>query len=283
MVVDSHAHVFARVSERFPRDVHELYPADREAPVETLLAEMERAGVGRAVLVPLSHHDEYLADCLRRFPDRLAAIGLQPPGDIRVDVYRRRRETVGLQGVRLFALGDPATADAEELPCFPLLEELARSGDKLWFYGDEGQTLLLERVLAVLPDLTVVVNHLGFWPSALQVDEHGRPRFAGRYSAGMLAAAERLARFSRTFVLLSGYYAFSAERPPYADLAWVTAGLLAAFGPERLLLATDFPWIEIEPGYGGTLAVVDSHLPDLDPAERDRIRGGNAAGLFGFS
>ena len=76
MVVDAHTHVFAPVSERFPRDVHELFPAEREAPAEALLAEMERAGVDRAVIVPLSPHDEYVRDVLARHPGRFAAIGV---------------------------------------------------------------------------------------------------------------------------------------------------------------------------------------------------------------
>jgi predicted TIM-barrel fold metal-dependent hydrolase len=283
MVVDAHLHVFAAASERFPRDVHELYPAELEAPVESLIAVMEEAGVDRAVLVPLSHHDEYLQDCLRRFPGRFAAIGLQPAGETDVDGYRRRRESVGLRGLRLFELGDPSISHPEDLPSFPILAELAETGDKLWFYGDGAQMALLERVLTALPELAVVLNHLGFWPSGLWVDGHGRPRFARGYTEEGLAAVERLARFRRVFVLFSGLYAFSEEPCPYDDLRWVTTALLAAFGPSRLLLASDFPWIAVEPGYAETLGVIDAHFPDLDPAGRNRIRGGNAVDLFGFS
>ena len=283
MVVDAHLHVFAGASDRFPRDVHELYPAELEASVESLLAAMEGAGVDRAVLVPLSHHDEYVRDCLRRFPGLFAAVGLQPAGETNADGYRRRRESVGLQGLRLFELGDRSTVDVEELPCFPILAELAQSGDKLWFYGGEAQMALLERVLAALPQLTVVLNHLGFWPTGLHVDEHGRPQFTRGYTAEGLAAVERLARLPRVFVLFSGLYAFSEEPCPYLDLRWVTSALLAAFGPRRLLLASDFPWIQVEPGYAETLGVIDAHFPDLDPADRERIRGANAVDLFGFS
>ena len=282
MVVDSHVHVFAAASDRFPRDVHELYPASLEAPVESLIDVMERSGVDRAVLVPLSHHDEYLRDCLDRFPGRFAAIGLQPGDDADPHAYRRRREAVGLAGLRLFELGDPAAVDPEELASWPLLAELARLGDKLWFYGDEAQTALLERVLVALPELTVVLNHLGFWPSGLFVDEHGRPGFTARYTAEGVAAVQRLARFPRVFVLLSGLYAFSGDPWPYDDLRWVTSALLEAFGPSRFLLASDWPWIRDEPGYAQTIAVIDAHFPDLDPRDRGRIRGDNAADLFGF-
>jgi predicted TIM-barrel fold metal-dependent hydrolase len=282
MVVDSHVHAFASVSERFPRDVHELYPPELEATAERLLGEMESAGVDRAVLVPVSYHDDYLADCLRRFPDRFAGIGLQPPGEPSAEAYRARRDALGLQGIRLFDLGDPATTDIERLPCFPLLAEFARAGDKLWFYGDGAQMELLERVLFALPELTVVLNHLGYWPSALSVDEHGRPRFSRPYSADNLAAAVRLARFPRTHVLFSGLYAFTRRPWPYNDLRPVTTALLEAFGPGRLLLATDFPWTAAEPGYLETVQTLDAQFPDLPAAERSLIRGATAADLFGF-
>ena len=77
-VVDAHAHVFARRSERFPRDVQEDYfPAGAEATAEELLAGMAAAGVARAVLVPVTHHDEYVAHRVRTMPgygETLAAV-----------------------------------------------------------------------------------------------------------------------------------------------------------------------------------------------------------------
>ena len=281
-VVDAHAHVFAARSRRYPRDVHALTPPGREAPAEQLVAEMDRAGVDRAVLVALSHHDEYLRFSLERFPGRFAAIGVQPPGRVEAEAYAGRRETVGLQGLRLFTLGDPSIARPERLETFPLLAELDRAGDKLWFYGARAQMELLELVLEALPGLTVVLNHLGFWPTELVADEYGRPRFATGYTQAGLDSVVRLARFPRVYVLLTGLYAF-AERPwPYDDLRPVTAALLEAFGPGRLLLGSDSPWILREPGYAQTLAALDAHFAGLDEADRALIRGGNAAALFRF-
>lgn len=272
MVVDAHAHVFAPASERFPRDVHELFPADAEAPAEALLAEMERAGVDRAVIVPLTHHDEYLRHVLEQHPRRFAAIGVAAPG-LGVESYRRAREW-GLQGLRLFALDEAA---------LPLLAELDRTGGKLWFYGGRDQMEALERALEELPGLVVVLNHLGYWPGPLAVDEHGRPRFRDPYGAENLAFVTALARFPGVHVLLTGFYAFAREPCPYRDLLPVTAALLGAYGPERLLAGTDFPWIASEPGYRETLAALDVHLAALDDAARAAIRGGNAARLFHFA
>ena len=139
---------------------------------------------------------------------------------------------------------------------------------------------LLELALGELPELTVVLNHLGFWPTAFHADEHGRPRFDTRYTAEGLETVRRLARFPHVFVLCTGMYAFAAESCPYDDLRPVTATLLEAFGPGRLLLGSDFPWIRSEPGYAETIAAVDAHLDGLDEADRARVRGENAMELF---
>ena len=269
MVVDAHTHAFAPVSERFPRDVHELFPADAGAPAEALLAEMERVGVDRAVVVPLSAHDEYVGDALVRHPGRFAAIGVAGSPD--VEEYRRRREASGLQGLRLFAL------DAAMLP---LLAELERSGGKLWFFGGREEMEDLARALERLPRLTVVLNHLGYWLGPYEADEHGRPRFLEPYSEENLEAVAGLARFPAVHILLSGLYAFAREPWPYRDLLPVTAALLQAYGPERVLAGTDFPWIAAEPGYAATWEALDLHLGSLDDAGRAAVRGGNAARLF---
>jgi predicted TIM-barrel fold metal-dependent hydrolase len=282
MVVDAHAHVFAAVSKRFPRDVHELFPAAMAAPVEALLAEMDRAGVDRAVLVPLTHHDEYLRHCLERLPGRFVGIGVQRVGSVDVAEYRSRRESVGLQGLRMFELGDPSVESPALLDSFPLLSEFARTGDKLWFYGGKAQMELLERVLDELPELTVVLNHLGYLPSAFHADEHGRPRFSDPYPAEGLEVVRRLARFPRVYILCTGQYAFTTAACPYDDLRPVTSALVDAYSPGRLLLGSDFPWIQAEPGYAETIEAVEAHFAHLSEADRAKIRGGNALELFVF-
>jgi predicted TIM-barrel fold metal-dependent hydrolase len=283
MVVDAHTHVFGRVSERYPRDVHQLFPAELEAPAELLLREMDGAGVDTAVIVPLSHHDEYLRDSLERHPGRFAAIGVQAAGPVDVATYRERRLASGLSGVRMFELGARAGGRADELESYPLLAELERTGDKLWFYGGREQMQLLESVLEQLPALTVVLNHLGYWPFGFHADATGRPCFSGRYTPEGLAFVTRLARFPNVFVLFAGLYAFAGTSYPYEDLRPVTMALLEAFGPGRVLFGSDFPWILAEPGYAETIGLIETHFPGLSAADRGRIRGGNAAALFAFA
>jgi predicted TIM-barrel fold metal-dependent hydrolase len=282
-VVDGHLHVFLKQSARYPRDTHVLFPSDREAPVERLLEAMETAGVDKAVLVPLSRHDEYLHECLERYPGTFVGVGIDDPAaDDRVGEFRRRAETVPLQGLRMFALGDPDVSDPEQLHAFPLLAALAEGGYKLWYYPPPAELPLLARVLERLPQLVVCLNHLGFCQSGFEADELGRPRIPTELPPATLDAMLGLARFPGVHVMFSGEYAFSKLPYPYDDMRGIVRSVYDAFGADRMFRASDFPWILEEPGYAETLALTDEYLPDISSEERAAIRGGTALRLFSF-
>ena len=276
MTVDGHAHAFLRPSERFPRDVAPVYPADLEVPVEALLDEMSAAGVDRCVLVPLSPHDQYLRECLRRHRGVFAGVGVHDPASRSpADDYRRRVDESGLQGLRVHDLEPPGT--------FALLETLAEAGHVLWCYVPAPQFALLDRMLGSLPGLKVVLNHLGFpVPPAFEPDEHGRPDIPTPLPPPTLPAVRGLARHPGVHVMLSGQYAFSRQPFPHDDLVEVVRALYGAYGAERMLWASDFPWIRAEPGYARQLELVDHALPDLTPGERAAVLGGTVARLFTF-
>lgn len=285
-VVDAHMHLFKAMSDAYPRDVFEpMTPGDREESAAKYLTIMDAAGVDHSVIVGLSPHDQYLTDLHRDHADRFATVGVaNDAADDPVADLERRIEESGLQGLRLFSLGDEATAP-EDLPLFPLLEAMARHGTKVWFYANVGQVELLDRTLALLPDLVVVMNHLAFCPNIwdeIAIDEDLRPHFDIDLPPDSLEVVAKLAARENVYVHLSGMYAFSKEPYPHPDLQTVVDRIHAAFGSERLLMASDYPWINVNPGYAETLALVDHYLPDLSSAERDAIRGGNAERLFTF-
>jgi len=286
-VVDAHLHLFKAVSGQYPREVFEpMTPPDREENAEVFLQVMESAGVDRAVVVALSPHDDYLAHLHGKHSDRFATVGvIDEEAPDQVADLERRIEQSGLQGLRLFSLGDESL-QPQELPLFPLLEAMARHGVKVWFYANVGQVRLLDRALDLLPDLVVVLNHLGFCPDIwdeIAIDDDLRPRFDIALPPDSLDAVTELARHPNTYVHLSGMYAFTHEAYPYADLQPVVDRIHGAFGSQRLLMASDYPWIFRNPGYPETLALVDHFLPGLAPAERADIRGGNAERLFTFA
>ncbi|HWM10738.1 MAG TPA: amidohydrolase family protein [Solirubrobacteraceae bacterium] len=270
MIVDAHVHVF-RPASVHPRATDELAPPDRDAPVEALIGVLDGHGVDAAVLVPLGPEVEYVASAKRRYAGRFAAIAVAGPAP--------RALPEPFDGLRVMWLGEPGRPLAES-PMLPLLRDLAAREKLLWTYLPPDQLPLLEQLPALVPDLTVVLNHLGFCPHDMRVDERGRPWFADPLPPERVDVVRRLAGAERFHLMLSGQYALSRESPPYRDLDGAIATLADAYGAERMLWASDWPWIDAEPGYRALLDLPAQCLPGASAAELDAVRGGTALRLF---
>jgi predicted TIM-barrel fold metal-dependent hydrolase len=162
----------------------------------------------------------------------------------------------------------------------PALRWLAERGLVLWTYLTPDQLPLLRELPEVLPDLAVVLNHFGFFPHDMRVDEHGRPAFDDPFPPEHVDAIAGLARHPSVRLMVSGQYALSSGPPPYADLDPVVHRLAGAYGAERMLWASDYPWIRDVPGYATMAGLAERVLPGASPAELEAIRGGTAASLF---
>ena len=288
-LVDGHLHLFKPHSEQYPRRVYDVMAEEsREELAAELVRAMEANGVSHAVVVPLGNGDEYLREVIAAHPGRFAGVGLydhESPQD--VSVVRERCVSGPLQGLRFYGLNGRMGDSPTDLACWPILEFMAAKQLVLWFYGDSTQIAILRDVLRVLPELRVVLNHLGFLPdihAEMQFDSFRRPRFVVELPPqGLVIVEEIAAEFQNVHAHFSGHYAFSREEYPFKDLVPVSRRLLDAFGPTRMLMATDWPWIREAPGYDKMLTLIDHHLPDLAPGDRASVCGGNALGLFDFS
>lgn len=300
MRIDAHVHVFARPTLEFPREVTEGMPAKREASVDQLLHRMETHAIDKAVLVQtggaiIAHH-AYLQHCLRAHPDRFAGIGLIPPDAPSVADHMDHLAAKGdIFGFRLSTFGgsgDPLQpVDIRQTLTFAIWEHAARKNYVIWLYPRAADAHLLPFFFEAFPEVRVVCNHLMVCPGEgkFSWDEKGRPRIEvqmppqTRYSTlglkiGRIPDNTRgLYPFANVCVHLSGQYAFSKEAYPYSDLAEWHRNLLATFGPKRLMWASDFPWIDTDPGYGALVQVLDHLLPDLDDAARGQVMGQTAA------
>jgi L-fuconolactonase len=283
-IIDVHAHVF-RPAAISPRDVDQLAPAGRDAPVEDLLTLMATSGVDGAVLVSLDAHDDYVAGALDDHPKTFAAIAVAKPAELRaggargVESLRARRDRFDFHGLRTQWLGEPGRPVTGS-PAFPVLRYLAGQDMLLWTYLPPDQLPLLSGVVRELPKLRVVLNHLGFCPQDMQIDEHRRPRFDDPFPESTVQQVLRLSEAGGVHLMVSGQYALSTQDPPYPDLFQVTRRFAGAYGPERLLWASDYPWTRDVPGYRALPDLVPAALPDLDPENLARVLGGTARKLF---
>ncbi len=281
--VDAHVHVFDRVSAQFPRTTSELAPAEREARAETLLAQMEAAGIDRAVLIDMGgtaiEHHRYVTHCVRRWPGRFTATGLVDPND--ADPPARLRELVaqtGIRGIRLGSLDDGRATTAEQVRAYGLFAVARELRLNINVYGGAGNLRCIGLLAPVFPEVVISLDHLGMCPSTpMRRDRWGRPRFDDEpIPPPSYPQVLELARFPNVYIKVSGEYAFSKQPYPYADMRPLVEQVYRAFGPERMMWCSDFPWIAVEPGYGRLAVLLEHHLPALGAAERELIMGGNA-------
>ena len=196
---------------------------EKYLPVEALDAVMIAADVSSAVLCQhLGQFDNaYLASIVESDPRRFAGVALV---DHLAPTWRADLEAVRTRGFRGLRVTTAVFAENPEL-----LHAAASADLILVVYAPDGIGPLVRplRELATdVPGTRLVVSHLG---SPRVVDDQ-------------LVGGEELLELAvepNAYVTLSGLAMFCAF--PYDALADLTARVLAAFGPQRVMWGSNFP------------------------------------------
>lgn len=288
--VDAHVHVFTRECAEFPRVTSDWLPPEREEPVEKLLEQMDAHDIDQAVLVQIGGNEieqhAYLLRCLKDYPDRFLGIGLIPPDCEKPEEHMDRlADGTGIIGFRLSTIGGPrdpfSDIEVTDFKTWPIWKHAAEKDYVIWLYCRARDAFQTPWILEELPQLRVAMNHLAVTPGKgkLRIDEKGRPQIDIAGYTIERHTTWRFTPYENVTVLLSGQYAFSRQPFPYEDIAGWSGSLYNSFGPDRMMWATDFPWILDDPGYGQLTSIIKKNLPDLSDKEHDAILG-NTAGRY---
>jgi predicted TIM-barrel fold metal-dependent hydrolase len=119
------------------------------------------------------------------------------------------------------------------------------------------------------PDTPVVIDHFAL----IGVD--------GEFREADLAALCKLAKRKQTYIKISAYYALGKKQPPYLELIPMIRRLLDAFGPSRLMWASDSPY-QLENGntYAASLALIKEKLDFITAEDRDWLLRKTAETVF---
>jgi L-fuconolactonase len=257
LIVDSHCHV--------GRSWYE--------PVEALMFQLDRNGVERAVLVQsLAQYDNcYQADCVARFPDRLASV-------VRVDealpdaAERLVQEVArGAAGVRLRP--DTRSPGGDPLLLWRLAAEL---GITVSCVGGAAEFAAPEfaEILTAFPSLPVVLEHAG----------NLRPLTAG-YDTCVDQRIMELGSLPNAYVKFHGIGEYGRKlsstgdgfpfQRPVPDLV---NRAIRAFGVEKSMWGSDYPVVSGREGYRNALVWAREEL-GMTEAELDQVFGGVALRL----
>jgi L-fuconolactonase len=261
-IVDTHSHVSPYWYE----------------PVESLLFQMDRNGVEQALLVQYmgQYDNEYQAQCVRRYPDRLASVVLVNAGAPGAVEELARLAEQGARGVRLRP--DTRSPGDDPLAIWRKAGELGLAVS----CGGTGAAFAspaFADLVAALPDLSIVLEHLGSvnhpdgerTPYEIRSKVFSLSRFANVY-----IKIHGLGEFCTRTTPVQQPFPFQTPIPPLLDLA------CQAFGPERMMWGSDYPPVSGREGYRNALRYTLEQFEGKSQRDRELIFGGAARAVFGL-
>ena len=259
LVVDAHAHVFTR---DMPVVANPRHNPDYDFTPEQYLKIMDEHGVQLAVLAagsPWADYNDYMIAALRKYP-RLRGTVIVEPSAEKYTLEAMARD--GVVGVRLSFI---TMKEVPDLTTFAWRRFLRRLRDLNWHVHLHIDGPRLPQVLPAFEASGV----------KLVLDHYGRPDPAQGIACEGFQAMLRSIEKGRTWVKVSAGYRLGEER-----VATYGRELLRTVGHERLLWASDCPFVGDEQAttYRQTMQSVDAWMPDA--ATRSAVFGGNAVKLY---
>jgi len=266
---------------------------DMSSSPELIVAQMDYVGVDRAVLQHdriYGKLDEFLGDCVRRYPDRFVALAQVDEWvggrDDQLERLRRQVEDLGHSGLYFSTGGffqDDFKIGLNHPSLEPLWELVGDLGITVHWYAGKLRQPLTENYREEMREfITWAEAH----PDVPSVLTHGLNNV--RFDMG------KLDRFSippeiSTLLKFPGWHmelmlhlmAGDLEFPPYEDgLSALVQSLVEDVGAEKLVWGSDMPACERTVTYKQSMILLQSRCGFLSNEQRNAIMGENLARLY---
>jgi len=279
MIIDAHTHFYDPTRPEgvpWPKPDSSLY---RPVLPEHFRAVAGPCGVTHTVVVeasPWVDDNDWLLTLSSQTPEVLGVIGrLDPLGDDFGTHLDRLAAQSLFRGVRMTAkdldaaLDQPRGRDA--------VAELSRRGLTLDLQCGPVWVGTLRRLVGLVPDMSVVVNHLATCPDA-----------SGGLDDAWRDFVHALAPWPRVYGKVSGFDLKARsihERVPDDPSVYRTGldALGEALGPGRVLFASNWPVSERDLSYAAVVNIIDTWLEQFPQSDRAAVWSGNARAAYGLA
>ena len=266
---------------------------DMSYPPDRLVAEMDYAGVDRALLhrTPyLGIGNDFIADCVKRFPERLMGLAhveewlISVDPDTSVQKVEKAIQQQGLSALQFLSpqlnlYGQREAWDGEnfrpfwdrvselEIPVFFSLK--GRVDPRVESYIEELKTL--RRWVNRYPDVTVVLTHGLEWPHFIKKDK-------------IMLPEEVWVPFENPNLHLQLLFPISLGTVwdyPMTQVQPTIVECVERLGADRLMWGTDMPMIMRYWSYRQNIDFIRRYCSFLDTEQTDAILGNTSARLMG--
>ena len=272
--IDAHVHVWTPDTARYPLaptfQVADMKPASFTP--EELMQHAQPTGIGRVVLIQMSFYrydNSYMLDTIQRFPGVYRGVAVI---DVDAADPAATMRSLKAQGVRGFRLA-PFANDPAKWFGRPGIEAMWRCGAaenlKMCLLINPNAFPVVDDFCRRHPDTPVVIDHFA------RIGADGTIRDSD------VAALSALARHRQVTVKTSAMYALGKKQMPYDDLKPLMRRMLDAFGPERLMWASDCPF-QVQEGhtYASSVEFITQRCDFLSASDREHVLRKTAERVF---
>jgi predicted TIM-barrel fold metal-dependent hydrolase len=260
--IDAHVHVWTGDTERYPlapgRKREEMKPPTFTP--EELLRHCRPAGVERIALVQMSFYgfdNSYMLDTMRRFPGTFGGIAIVDWTAPKPEEAMLQMEKKGVRGFRIHPAGAPVAQWVETEGFRRMFTVGADHNLALCPLINPDALPSLARMCREFPRTPVVIDHLCRIGAPGPIRDEDVKALCG------------MAEYPAVKVKISAFYALGAKRPPHTDLAPLIRRVYDAFGPRRLMWASDCPFAVQNENYEDSISLVRDRLDFLADGDRE--------------
>lgn len=272
--IDAHVHVWTPDTERYPLapnfEVSDMQPPSFTP--EQLFSHCKPAGVSRVVLIQMNFYgfdNSYMLDVIAEHPKTFSGVAIvdSQAADVakRIKALSERQ----VRGLRIHPAPGEAARWTRENGMATVWKSAGEQGVAICPLINPSDLPHVDAMCAKFTGVRVVVDHFA------------RIGMSGQINQQDLDALCRLARYPNVYVKTSAFYALGKKRPPYTDLIPMIRRLVDAFGPERLMWASDCPFqVEGDHTYDDSIALIRDRIDFLSGADKQAMLRGTAEHVF---
>ncbi len=260
--IDAHVHVWTG-----DLDKYKLAPGYTRAQMkppqflpEDILGHAKGSGVNRVVLIQMSYYqfdNTYMLDVIKKQPSVFRGIAIVDWNGKSPDEDMRKLKPLGVRGFRIYPSKGSTPADWLQTEGFArMFAAGAKERLSMCPLINPDALVSVKKACEKFPDTPVVIDHMC------------RIGATGAIKEEEVKALTDLAKHKNVKVKVSAFYALGAKRPPHTDLIPLIKRLIDAYGPQRLMWASDCPFQTVSEKYEDSVSLIadkmDLRASDLD-------------------
>ncbi len=274
-IIDAHSHIWTRDIKAYPlakgKTLDDLSPPS--FTTEELLELVRPHGVTRVVLIqhrPFHGVDNsYMLDSMEKYPGVFTAVACVDATKSDVATEMSRLQQQGASAFRITPDEDGSTSWTDSQGVRTMWQHAGQNGLTICPLINPEHLPMADEMCEQYPDTPVVIDHF----ARIGVD--------GMIRAADLKNLTKLSRHKHTHVKVSAFYAFGKKQAPYDDLIPMIRRLYDAYGPQRLMWASDLPYqLSGENTYGDSLALIQDRIDFVSPSDKEWLLRKTAARVY---